>query len=176
MTSQRRESDADLRISLEYTKACYEQAYGLITGLCEFYTFAWPSFVELPVSGETVQFFTERTSALEIADKRMMVVLNGWDGLTSHVGSFNTLFRQQAPRITIRVFADQPRSFYQVNVAQIFQLFDGQILIYPYLDGLPHESLDEGVLEILNRMEAELEYSTGLFYRYFRTYGILQLN
>lgn len=176
MNSQRRESDADLRISLEFTKTCYEQAYGPIMGVSEFYTFAWPSFVELPIFGETVRFFAERTSALEAENKRMMVVINGWDGLTSHAGSFNILFRQHAPRITLRVFADQPRSFYQVNVEQVFNLFDGHILINPYLEGLPHETLEEGLLKELKRMESELEYSTALFYRYFRTYGILQLN
>jgi hypothetical protein len=126
--------------------------------------------------GETVRFFAQRTAALEATNRKMMIVLNGWDGLTSNASSFNTLFRQHAPWITIRVFADRPRSFFQVNVAQIFQLFDGMILINPYLEGLPHEQLDAGVLEILNRMESQLEYSTGLFYRYFRTFGALRLN
>ncbi|KAJ5465063.1 uncharacterized protein N7458_000749 [Penicillium daleae] len=176
LNSQRRESEADLNVSLEYTKACYEQAYGPITGLWEFHTFAWPSFLELPETCATIRFFAQRTIDLEDTNTQMMVVLNGWDGLTSHVRSFTTLFRDHASHITIRVFADQPRSFYQVNVAQIFQLFDGILLINPYLEGLPHEQLDEGVMEVLNRMESQLEYSTALFYRYFRTFGALQLN
>lgn len=175
MTSQRRESDADLRISLEYTKACFEQAYGPIRGICEFHTFAWPSYLELPASSETVRFFARRTAALNIMNRNMMVVLNGWDGLTSCGPTFTTLFREHASRITIRVFADQPRSFYQVNVAQIFELFDGNILINPYLEGESHD-LDDGVLSILNNMESQLEYSTALFYRYFRAFGLLQLN
>jgi hypothetical protein len=41
---------------------------------------------------------------------------------------------------------------------------------------MPHEELDEGVMEILNRMESQLEYSTALFYRYFRAFGTLRLN
>jgi hypothetical protein len=176
LCNRRRESDEQLRSSLEYTRSCYEQAYGPIRGICEFYTFAWPSFFELPPYGETVRFFAQRTATLEATNRRMMIVLNGWDGLTSNAASFNTLFRQVAPRMTLRVFASYPRSFFQVNVAQIFQLFDGLIIINPYLDCFPHEELDEGVLEILNGMESQLEYSTGLFYRYFRAFGALRLN
>jgi hypothetical protein len=174
--SYRRESDAQLRASLEHTRVIYEQAYGPITGICEFHTFAWPSYEELPPTGETVSFFAQRLAIMEATFGNMMVVLNGWDGLTSHAGSFTTLFRAHAPQITLRVFASQPRSFYQVNVVQIFQLIDGEILINPYLDCVPHEELDEGVMEILNRMESQLEYSTALFYRYFRAFGTLRLN
>ncbi|OOQ84844.1 hypothetical protein PEBR_28527 [Penicillium brasilianum] len=176
MTSRRRESDADLHVSLEYTKACYEQAYGPIRGLCEFHTFAWPSYLELSPSSQTVRFFARRTAALNIMGRNMMVVLNGWDGLTSNGRTFTTLFREHASRITLRIFADQPRSFYQVNVAQIFELFAGNILINPYLEGMSHEPLDDGVIRILDSMECQLEYSTALFYRYFRAFGALQLN
>lgn len=172
----RRESDAQLRASLEHTRASYEQVYGPIIGTCEFHTFGWPSYEELPPDGGTVSFFAQRLATLEVTLGNMMVVINGWDGLTSHAGSFNTLFRAHAPQVTLRVFASQPRSFYQVNVVQIFQLFDGYILINPYLDCMPHEQLDEGVLQILNQMESQLEYSTGLFYRYFRAFGTLRLN
>ncbi|KAJ5175193.1 uncharacterized protein N7482_001070 [Penicillium canariense] len=171
-----RETDESLRTSLEYTKLCYEQAYGQITGQYEFHTFAWPSYVELPASGETVQFFARRTETLAITNRQMMVVLNGWDGLTSNGVTFNTLFRHNASRITLRVFADQPRCFYRVNVEQIFQLFDGKIVINPFLNGIPHEPLDEEITAILDHGERQLQYSTALFYRYFRAFGVLKIN
>ncbi|KAF3386273.1 hypothetical protein F1880_000808 [Penicillium rolfsii] len=176
MGSYRGESDAQLHTSLRHTRANYEQVYGPIMGICEFHTFAWPSYEELPPDVDTVSFFDERLANLDATFGNMMVVINGWDGLTSHAGSFNRLFRAHAPQVTLRVFANQPRSFYQVNVVQIFQLFDGHILINPYLDCMAHEQLDEGVLEILNQMENQLEYSTGLFYRYFRAFGTLRIN
>ncbi|KAJ5480759.1 hypothetical protein N7539_006653 [Penicillium diatomitis] len=155
-----------LQTSLKYTKICYEDAYGPITGDWEFHEFLWPSTLELPEVSDTARFFAERTSKLEDTDKEMMIVLNGWDGLTAHKDSLSMLLRERASQITLRIFTDQPRAFYQVNVAQLFWLFDEMVRV----DGEEEEKAlgeKEHMGPLLSSIEAHLEYSTGLFYRHF---------
>ncbi|KAI2792342.1 hypothetical protein POX_b02379 [Penicillium oxalicum] len=164
---ERSESDQTIWASLEYTKSCYEQAYGRITGVCEFHIISGPSSLHLFEDSDTAQFFSDHTSQLENTNRRMMVVLNGWNSLTSDIGTFNMFFREHAPQITLRIFADQPRSFYQVNVAQFFQLLDCITQLNEMGGGATEEESRGDVTELLRCIEARLEYSTGLFYHYF---------
>jgi hypothetical protein len=77
--------------------------------------------------------FDETIAKVKATEGRLLVVMNGWDGLTTNVGSFNRLFNAHYSLIAIRVFADDPRRFFHVNVAQVIDIFKGNIVIDPSL-------------------------------------------
>lgn len=159
-SGSRDKQDAWLRDSLGHTKSAHERHYGPLQCLesdCRYYTFVHGSNEPFARSGETIAYFVNLRSELEKCDGQLLLVTNGWDGLTTDRHSFVKLFSEWSERITFRVYAEEdlekPRKFFQVNTTQVCQVFNGDI------------DFD------LNRPdhEASLEDSTALFIRMFRT-------
>jgi hypothetical protein len=101
------------------------------------------SNLPLAIHGEVNRFFTQAINTAKAIDGRLLVMMIGWDGLTADPASFMGMFRANTSSITIRVFAEIPRSCWQVNVKQAIQVFGGSIRINPYLEGLmSHDPFD----------------------------------
>ncbi|KAJ5381113.1 uncharacterized protein N7496_003541 [Penicillium cataractarum] len=165
-SGERAKVNTTLRDSLNHTMNCYELVYGPIRCTTDFLTFAHMSNLPLAIHGEVDRFFAQAINAAKATDGKLLVVMNGWDGLTTDPASFMGMLRANASRITIRVFAEVPRSFWQVNVEQAIKVFDGTIRINPYLEGLmSHDPFDAETQERFRIAEAQLEHSTARFCR-----------
>lgn len=116
-----------------------------------FHAFIAPSNHPLYPSGETSIFLKSLLSEGRRLNHEVVFVVSGWDGLTTNLLTFVHLFeecvRDPACKCRLRIFADEPRRFYDVNVVQAYGLFSGTI---PLTDA---DSLDD---------------STGLFCDNFR--------
>ncbi|KAJ5875672.1 uncharacterized protein N7473_013019 [Penicillium subrubescens] len=163
-----------LRSSLEHTKRCYERTYGQLNGEVGFLTFIQRSNLPLPSSGHVIRTLDEAIAKVKAGGGKLLVVINGWDGLTTNVGSFNRLFNADSAQIAIRVFAEVPRQFFHVNVAQVIDIFMGKIVIDPSLEPTDEDNEDDennavdvGLRDELNAEEQRLESSTAQFYRMF---------
>ncbi|KAJ5689257.1 hypothetical protein N7462_003649 [Penicillium macrosclerotiorum] len=177
-SGERGKVNAVLRDSLNHTMNCYELIYGPIECTTEFLTFAHQSNLPLAPQGEVDRFFTRAINCAKATkDGKLLVVMNGWDGLTTDPGSFMSIFRPDASRVTIRVFAEVPRSFWHVNVEQAIKVLDGTIRINPYIEGLmSHEAFDQETKDRFLVAEAQLEYSTADFCRKLTCLQAIKMN
>ncbi|CEJ62156.1 hypothetical protein PMG11_10664 [Penicillium brasilianum] len=165
-SGERAKVNSTLRESLQHTMNCHDLVYGPIRCTTDFLTFAHISNLPLAIHGEVDRFFAQAIDTAKATGGKLLVVMNGWDGLTTDPGSFMGMFRASASSITIRVFAEVPRSFWQVDVEQAIKVFNGTIRINPYLEGLmPHDPFDAETQERFRLAEAQLEHSTAWFCR-----------
>lgn len=130
----RRQTKERLKDSLELTKVAYENNYGPIESPydIEFFTFKHSSHKPFQPAGDVLPYFKEIRSKVEpYYDGRLILVINGWDGLTTDYASFLTLFSEWAERVTLRVYSEEsgtePGGFFQVNVSQVCDVFAGKI-------------------------------------------------
>jgi hypothetical protein len=157
---------------------CHELIYGPIGCTSRFLTFAHQSNIPLAIHGEVDRFFAQAINEVKVTgDGKLLVVMNGWDGLTTDLGSFLSIFRTNATRITIRVFAESPRSFFQVNVEQAIKVLDGTIRINPYVEEMmPTENFDQETQNCFRDAEALLEHSTARFCREFNSIHAIKMD
>ncbi|KAJ5612830.1 hypothetical protein N7510_006024 [Penicillium lagena] len=86
-TGSRAEQIPFLERSLKLTKKSYEEDYGPLR--C---SDATSSNAPFPHRGETSNLFASLRDDVEKYDGRLIVVINGWDGLTTDRHSFVKLF------------------------------------------------------------------------------------
>lgn len=150
-----------LRDSLNQTLNCHELVYGSIGYSTDFLKFAYMSYLPLSIHGEVDRYFTKAIDAAKATSGKLLAVMNGWDGLTTDPGSFMSMFRADASNITICVFAEVSRSFWQVNIEQAIKVLDGTIQINPYTEGLmSRDPFDEETQEQFRVAESQLEHTT----------------
>lgn len=153
-----------LQRSLEWTKTRYDVDYGA-PPVFEFLTFVGGSNNPLRPTGDVCTFFRLQFTRVLENHGRLVVVQNGWDGLTTDTISFLRLFERHASLVTFRVFADVPRRFYQASAAQVCAIFNAEIDI-----GL-------GCLNPTEEQQiaaAQLTDSTALFARNLRQIGAIK--
>jgi hypothetical protein len=130
-SGSRMEKDDYLLWSLEWTKLFYERTYGKIQSECRFLTFVQSSNTPLRPTGEVSSFFASLRNEVEEYEGELLIVVNGWDGLTTDRMSFYNLFSHWAERITLRIYSQestwQQKKFFEVNVAQVCSVFRGEI-------------------------------------------------
>jgi len=114
-----------LKESLQFTRQKYEESFGPLTSGPYFYTFCGSSNRPLGRSSITFRFFEARLYQLP-KDEKLIVVINGWDGLTTDRNSFVLLFGQHTHRVLLRVFAEEPRQFFAVDVKQVCDVFESK--------------------------------------------------
>ncbi|KAF9883836.1 hypothetical protein FE257_002726 [Aspergillus nanangensis] len=103
-TGIRTEKDGWLRKSLEHTKTAYERHYGLqdtVETDYRHYTFVHQSNEPFARTGETSKYFANLRAEVEKYDGKLVVVINGWDGLTTDRHSVVKLFSSQRDPITV---------------------------------------------------------------------------
>lgn len=142
------------------TKGEYENTYGRIEGPFSIYVFARSSNFIMPRHFELITYITDLFRQIP-QDSKLIIVTNGWDGITTRETSFLRLFTPDIlPRIVFRVWADTPgdpsadRQFWQVDIPAVYRIFDGS-----------EELEDESVLP------AGLDRNTALFVNTFRALG-----
>lgn len=105
------------------------------------------------------QFFAARLAQVSRqGNARLVVVVNGWDGLTTDPYSFVLLFGGHNDRVLLRIFAEEPRKFYAVNVKQVCEIFECKT---PF--NMEDDSLDNQFAD-----------STALFVRRFYQIGFIK--
>ncbi|KAF3021317.1 hypothetical protein E8E15_007923 [Penicillium rubens] len=161
-SGSRMEKDDYLLWSLEWTKLFYEKIYGKIQSECRFLTFVQSSNTPLRPTGEVSSFFASLRNEVEEYEGELLIVVNGWDGLTTDRMSFYNLFSHWAERITLRIYSQesiwQRKKFFEVNVAQVCSVFRGEI---------------EFDIEDLNN-DFSLKDSTALFIRRFSAIPLIK--
>lgn len=129
-SGNRQERNDFLKSSLEWIKHSYEKCYGAITSDCRFFTFVHHSNRPLRPIGEVSMYFAQLRTELEMCNGRLVVILNGWDGLSTNNLSFVRLFSGWADRITLRVWSEEsiyaPRRFFEVSVSEACKVFSGE--------------------------------------------------
>ncbi|KAJ5273460.1 hypothetical protein N7478_008585 [Penicillium angulare] len=145
-------TEEELAESLDYTKRKYIETYGPISSNPRSLTFIRESSLPMDPSSEPARWFKENLHEARRDGRNVIVVMNGFDGLTTNEITFYCLFQEHAERMRICVFGGEPRSFYEVNI--------------------------RGVLDCLmgNIEQGELDKSTSLFVRWFRVLRAMELN
>ncbi|KAJ5108968.1 hypothetical protein N7456_005643 [Penicillium angulare] len=81
----------------------------------------------MSANSEPARWFKENLDEAQRDGRNVIVVMNGFDGLTTDVIAFVKLFQEHAERVRLRVFADEPRFFYEVDVQGVLDVFNGEI-------------------------------------------------
>ncbi|KAJ5332420.1 hypothetical protein MYU51_019253 [Penicillium brevicompactum] len=155
-SGQREEKNDFLRSSLRYTQEAYEDHYGPLP--CQnsdvrLYTFVHGSNDPFRPGGETRTYCANLRAELNNRNASLLLIANGWDGLTTNQHSFFEIFEGWGEKIAYRIYADDTpcgdRLFFEASIEQTCQLINGDRLL---------ESVDSD-------SEYSLEHSTA---RYFR--------
>ncbi|OQE23298.1 hypothetical protein PENFLA_c011G07046 [Penicillium flavigenum] len=113
-------------------------------------------------TGEVSSFFASLRNEVEEYEGELLIVVNGWDGLTTDRMSFYNLFSHWAERITLRIYSQesiwQQKKFFEVNVTQVCSVFRGEI-------EFDIEELDN---------DFSLKDSTALFIRRFSAISLIK--
>ncbi|OGM46862.1 hypothetical protein ABOM_005032 [Aspergillus bombycis] len=135
--------------SLSYTRAAYVNHYGPLSEELPFLVFAQSSNRQF--SSDTVpKTITELLTRGKESGLPVVIVMNGWDGLTTNPVVMINLFRPwlNDVAISIRVFAGDPRRFFEVSLVHAIEALLGE-----------YEDDDEA---------PDLPYDTQLFLHKFR--------
>ncbi|OQE19012.1 hypothetical protein PENSTE_c016G00097 [Penicillium steckii] len=165
---QRKLADTRLSKSLDLTRKDFEQAYGEIPGDVEYLTFVMSSNDRIRPSGEVALKIASLFGKLSAVGK-LIVVVNGWDGLTTNEHSLSLLFKENARKCALFVLADalpqdpSSRKFFRVNVDELCLIIDGEINIENDPEHVTELSAEYNVVQ-----DAQLEHSTALFVRSIR--------
>lgn len=132
-SGQREFKNNFLTISLEYTRRAYELHYGpLEFPQCDIrnLTFVHGSNDPFRPGGEIRAYFANLRAELKQWDGKLLMISNGWDGLTTNQHSFYELFNGWGDLITFRIYADKEpggdRLFFQASISQVCQLINGE--------------------------------------------------
>lgn len=122
------ETKEAFRSSLRVTEQAYLNEYGPIQGSSDQFVFSHlnPS-APFPRDGGVREYFSSLLEDVEADDNNLIIVLNDWDGLTIDSLTFVRMFEKYADRITIRAYVDDPRVFWEANVADVCQLLFDEI-------------------------------------------------
>lgn len=140
-----------LRESLSFVEAKHAESHDI--GECppsQFYPFLHGANARWRPTGSTVKFFEQVAGDAHRQGRPVRLIISGWNGLTTHEGSFKKLvelFKQNGVVLTLRIYAEDPRQWFDVNPYQVYDCFDGRV-----------DLGDEGV---------EWDFSTDSFIRKF---------
>ncbi|CAI7624247.1 unnamed protein product [Penicillium pancosmium] len=158
-----------LRASLELTRQDFETAYGTIPCTVEFLCFVQSSNHRF--RSYVLDKFHELFAQQDAVGGRLIIVMNGFDGLSTHEVVLLDLLKDHTDMCDLFIFADdprdesQPRRFFQANTEQVCQIIRGDINL---IDGQEDvDELESGSGSGIVRDE-ELEFSTALYIRKIR--------
>lgn len=118
--------------SLQFVDQAYRVQYGgLESRPHQRHTFVHHSNRPIPRFGSTMKFVQDLLDKAKEEKSRAVLVLAGWDGLVTNSTSFVRMFDRCTLdpdcKCLIRVFAENPRRFFDVNVVQACGLLDGTL-------------------------------------------------
>ncbi|KAJ5100631.1 hypothetical protein N7456_006683 [Penicillium angulare] len=116
-----------LAVSLQSTKRMYIERYGPMLSEPRDFTFVRGSNQGMGPDSVPAKWFRENLDEAQRDGRNVIVVINGFDGLTTDTMSFDRLFRQHAGRTRIRVLDREERWFYEVDVQGVLDEFDGLV-------------------------------------------------
>ncbi|KAL2814664.1 hypothetical protein BJX63DRAFT_431318 [Aspergillus granulosus] len=132
---------ARLMESLDYTREAYEETYGpLVSGRFSSFVFIQGSNRSFQGQGKAVGTITGILERGKRENCPVMLVINGWDGLSTNPVALVNLFGPYIDQVQIwmRVFVGDPRFFRQVSVPHAMEVLAG--------DGDHEGDLDDLVL------------------------------
>ena len=115
-----------LQESLAYTRASYVRHYGPLSEELPFLIFAQSSTRRFP-SDPVPRTITELLTRGRDTGRPVVLVINGWDGLSTNPIVLVNLFEpwMNEVSITIRIFAGDPRKFFEVSVVHAIEAIRG---------------------------------------------------
>lgn len=119
-----------LRRSLAFVEAKHAESHDI--GECpppQSYPFCHGANARWRPTGSTMRFFEQLAGDAHRQGRPVRLIIAGWNGLTTHEGSFKTLaelFRQNGVALTLRIYAEDPRQWFDVNPYQVYDCFSGQ--------------------------------------------------
>ena len=118
-----------LQESIEFVARTHSSIYGQPGGgrSPQFHVFVHQSNVPFFEGGATFKLIRSIISRGQRENSEIIFVISGWDGLTTHSGTFGKVFKpcieDPTIRCRIRVYADEPRSWFDVNIVQAVALW-----------------------------------------------------
>ncbi|KAB8263538.1 hypothetical protein BDV32DRAFT_146355 [Aspergillus pseudonomiae] len=115
-----------LNHSLSYTRAAYVNHYGPLSEELPFLVFAQSSTRKF-TSDTVPSTITELLTRGKETGLPVVIVMNGWDSLTTNSVVMVNLFGPWISdvAISLRVFADEPRRFFEVSVVHAIEALRG---------------------------------------------------
>ncbi|KAL4920679.1 hypothetical protein BDW62DRAFT_198569 [Aspergillus aurantiobrunneus] len=137
-----------LTSSLGYTVGEYEKEYGLNRGEpINLLPFLQSSNAKIPPNGEAATKLRSILEAGKTSGRPVALVLDGWDGLTTNMAVFQSLFQPYVDEVDIilSVFAGKPRIFFQFCVRDVLRVMSGE-----YEDGQEDDTPKPGMEFVSN--------------------------